>query len=283
MSLRPLDLLNRATSTAGLTITPDIAYGPAKRDKMDIYRPTGAGNLPVLVFFYGGSWQWGHRADYKFVAARLARQGFVVAVPDYRLYPDIKFPEFLKDCAAAVAFLLNEAETFGGNAAELFLAGHSAGAYNAVMLGLNPVFLGDAGASPAQLAGIIGLSGPYDFLPLRDPDIIDIFSTPSDQRLTQPITFARESAPPIFLAHGGADTTVLPRNTTALAARLRQRGSVVETKIYPKLGHVGMILATTPALSWRAPVLRDMFAFIQSCRTGDIAPARSEISAPMLG
>jgi acetyl esterase/lipase len=280
---RPVDLLNRATSAAGLVVTPDVAYGPAPRDRMDIYRPTGAANLPVVVFFYGGSWQWGHRAEYKFVAARLARQGFVVAVPDYRLYPEIKFPEFLKDCAAAVAFLLSEAEAFGGHSNELFLAGHSAGAYNAVMLGLNPDFLTDAGASPARLAGIVGLSGPYDFLPLRDPDIIDIFSPPADQRLTQPITFARESAPPIFLAHGGADTTVLPRNTTALAARLRQHGSVVETKIYPELGHIGMILAITPALAWRAPVLRDMVAFIQACRSGDIAPERSEISAPMLG
>jgi acetyl esterase/lipase len=280
---RPIDLLNRATAMSGIVVTPDVPYGPAGRDKMDVYRPAGVTNLPVLVFFYGGSWQWGHRSDYKFIAAVLARQGFVVAVPDYRLYPDVKFPEFLKDCAASVALMLKTAHEYGGNNAELFLAGHSAGAYNAVMLGLNPIFLNDAGASPADISGVIGLSGPYDFLPLRDPDIIDIFSTPSDLRLTQPITFASEGAPPMFLAHGGTDTTVLPRNTTALAARLRQNGNPVEAKIYPGLGHIGIILAALPYLAWRAPVLKDALAFIKACRMREMGEARSEISVPMIG
>jgi acetyl esterase/lipase len=280
---RPIDLLNRTAKMSGLVVTADVPYGMAARDKMDIYRPAGGRDLPVLVFFYGGSWQWGHRSDYKFIASLFARQGFMVAVPDYRLYPDVKFPEFLVDCAAAVAFVLKNAGEYGGDGSKVFLAGHSAGAYNAVMLALNPSFLNDAGASPSRLAGVVGLSGPYDFLPLRDPDIIDIFSAPADQRQTQPITFAHENAPPLFLAHGGADTVVLPRNMTALAAKLRRCGSTVETKIYPKLGHIGIILSLLPYLSWRAPVLKDTFAFIDSCRNGEIAAARSEISAPMIG
>jgi acetyl esterase/lipase len=119
----------------------------------------------------------------------------------------VKFPAFLEDCAGATAFVLNNAERYGGNPAELFLAGHSAGAYNAVMLALNGDLLGNKGVKSSQLAGVIGLSGPYDFLPLRDPDIKDIFSPPADPKITQPITYAREHAPPLFLAHGGADTT----------------------------------------------------------------------------
>jgi acetyl esterase/lipase len=280
---RPVDLVNKSVGLSGLTVTSGIAYDATERGKMDIYRPAGARALPVIVFFYGGSWQWGHRRDYSFIAALLAKQGFVVAVPDYRLYPEVKFPAFLHDCAAATAFVLKHAPEYGGNSGELFLLGHSAGAYNAVMIALNPVFLGDQGVATDQLAGIVGLSGPYDFLPLRDPDIKDIFSNPADLRLTQPVTFAREHAPPLFLAHGGADTTVLPRNTTALAARLRQRGSVVETKIYPKLGHIGIILAVLPYLSWRAPVFTDALAFIAACRAGEHAGARSEVGAPMIG
>jgi acetyl esterase/lipase len=280
---RPIDLLNKMVSCAGLALTLNVAYGPAPRDRIDFYGPRDTSGLPVIVFFYGGSWQWGHRRDYRFIAALLAKQGFLVAVPDYRLYPEVKFPEFLQDCAAAVAYIADHAGQFGGNPAEMFLAGHSAGAYNAVMLALNGAILGEKGVNTSQLAGVIGLSGPYDFLPLRDADIKDIFSPPADPKVTQPIHFARENAPPLFLAHGGADTTVLPRNMTALAARLRRHGSVVETKIYPKLGHVGMLLAALPVLAWRAPVLSDALTFIAACRAGEYQAARSEMGAAMLG
>jgi acetyl esterase/lipase len=276
---RPVELVNKSVGTAGLSITRDVAYGPGDREVMDVYRPHGAAGLPVIVFFYGGSWQWGHRADYQFVAALLAKRGFVVAVPDYRLYPEVRFPDFLSDCAAAVMHVMDHASAYGGNTAEVFLAGHSAGAYNAVSLALNGAYLQSRGGSPDMLAGVIGLAGPYDFLPLRDKVIKDIFSPPSDIRLTQPITFARDGAPPLFLAHGGADVTVLPRNTTALAARLRQAGSVVDTRIYPKLGHIGILLSALPYFSWRAPVLKDALAFITACRGGEHCGTRTEVSA----
>ena len=268
---RPIDLLNCSISLSGLEATPDVSYGAAPRDKIDFYRPKEGRNLPVIVFFYGGSWQWGHRRDYRFMAALLARLGFLVAVPDYRLYPDVKFPDFLQDCAAATAFVINRAADYAGNPREIFLIGHSAGAYNAVMLALNQDYLASQGCGTNRLSGVAGLSGPYDFLPIRAPDIKAIFSSAPDISLTQPVTFARDSAPPLFLAHGGADTTVLPRNTTKLAARLRAQGGIVETKIYPKLGHTGILLSALPYLSWRAPLLRDMMSFIAACRVGDLA------------
>jgi acetyl esterase/lipase len=280
---RPVDLLNKTVSLAGLEVTRDITYGPAARDRIDIYRPRRAVKLPVIVFFYGGSWQFGHRNEYSFAAGLLAKAGFIVAVPDYRLYPQVKFPEFLEDCAAAAAFIIKNIADYGGDPGQIFLMGHSAGAYNAVMLALAPQFLNAHGSSPAELAGAIGLSGPYDFLPLRDPVIKDIFSPPADIKTTQPITYAHEAAPPLLLLHGGDDITVLPRNTTALGAKLRQMGGVVETKIYPKLGHIGMILAILPYLSWRAPVLKDVLGFIAACRGCEFSPGGSEITTSVIG
>lgn len=275
---RPLDVINRSVGLGGVSVTRDLAYGPEPRHRLDIYRPKRTtGPAPVIVFFYGGSWQGGARSDYAFAGALLARRGFVVAVPDYRIFPAVKFPAFLEDCAAAVAFVASHAAAHGGNPGELFLMGHSAGAYNAVMLALAPVFLREAGMATSGIAGVVGLSGPYDFLPLRDPVIKAIFSTPSDIRHTQPITFARGDAPPIFLATGSADITVLPRNTTALGARLRAAGAVVETRIYPALGHIGMILAILPWFAWRAPVLKDVLAFCTACRTGEFAVVGSEM------
>ncbi|OYV39216.1 MAG: hypothetical protein B7Z81_03605, partial [Acidocella sp. 20-61-6] len=268
---RPIDLINKSVRLAGLQVTRNTQYGAHPRQAMDIYAPIAAKGCPVLVFFYGGSWQGGHRADYAFIARLLAARGCVVAVPDYRVHPEARYPTFLEDCAASVEFLRIHAEAFGGDADAVFLMGHSAGAYNAVMVALAP--------EAPDLAGVIGLAGPYDFLPLKDPVLKTIFAEPSDIRDTQPIAHAHGDAPPMFLATGGADRTVLPRNTTALAARLRQLGAPVETKIYPKLGHIGILLALLPYLSWRAPVLQDVVDFMASCRAGEFALPRSEFSS----
>ena len=280
---RSVDLLNRTISRAGLRVTSGIAYGPEGRHLLDVYRPAKSrAALPVIVFFYGGSWQTGERADYRFAAASLARRGYVVVVPDYRLYP-AKYPAFLQDGAAAIAWVVKHVGEHGGDAEHIFLLGHSAGAYNAVMLALVPAFLQEQGVAPARLAGVIGLSGPYDFLPLRDPVLREIFSAPEEIRHTQPITQAHGAAPPMFLLTGGADKRVLPRNTALLAARLRALGGVVETKVYPKLGHIGIILAMAPYFRWLAPVLHDVTAFCEACRAGDLSADRSGISFNMVG
>jgi acetyl esterase/lipase len=281
---RPIELINKSVGLAGVSVKRGLAYGSHPRQRLDVYGPKRlAENLPVIVFFYGGSWQGGERADYAFIASLLVRQGFIVVVPDYRLYPEVKFPDFVEDSAAAVAWAFNNIAAAGGDTESIFLLGHSAGAYNAVLLGLAGIFLQESGASAGRLAGVIGLAGPYDFLPLKDPALKIIFSTPVDIRHTQPITFARGDAPPMFLATGGADTVVMPRNTAALAARLRELGGTVETRIYPGIGHIGLILATLPYLGWRAPVLKDLLAFCEACRAGEFSAHRSEIPSRMVG
>jgi acetyl esterase/lipase len=290
---RPVDFVNRMTNTAGLRVFRNIPFGRHARQKLDIYCPAKASpliaesgfpveRLPVIVFFYGGSWQWGARRDYKFVAARLAKRGFVVVVPDYRLYPEVKFPAFLEDGAAAVSWAFRNILAYGGDAGALFLMGHSAGAYNAMMLALDTSYLDRERADAARIAGVIGLAGPYDFLPFHDPDIAQIFSGPADEKITQPITYVHEGAPPALLLHGGRDKTVLPRNTAMLAARLREAGNAVETRIYPKLGHIGIVAACLPFLGWRASMMKDVLHFIAACRHGEFADLHSDISAPML-
>lgn len=272
---RPLDLLNRCAGLSGMNISRDLAYGPNPRQVMDIYAPACARrDLPVIVFFYGGSWQSGCRADYVFVAALLVAKGFVVAVPDYRVYPETRYPGFIEDCLAASHFVAANITEFGGSPEALFLLGHSAGAYNAVMVAL--------GADAPALAGVVGLAGPYDFLPIKDPVLMSVFSGPADPRETQPIMRAHGTAPPMFLATGAGDSVVLPRNTAALAARLRRAGAVVETRIYPKLGHAGILLGLVPFLSWRGAVMRDVTAFCAACLGDEFASPRSDIFTPVV-
>ncbi len=266
----PVQLLNATVPTGGLRISHAIAYGPEPRQNLDIYRPIAAsGPLPVVVFFYGGSWQSGSRGDYLFAAAALARRGLVVVVPDYRLSPQVGYPVFLQDCARAVVWAQHNASNYGGDPAKLFLMGHSAGAYNALMLALDPQLLRQAGGSNLAIAGTIGLAGPYDFLPLTAPDIQRVFAPAApDLAETQPITYAGEPHKPILLLAGSADHTVSPRNTTRLAAALAADhgpdDGAVESRIYPGIGHIGLILTATPLFSGRAPMLKDVMGFIQA-------------------
>ena len=254
----PARILNATIARGGLTITHDVAYGPDPRQKLDIYRPEGDGKLPVVMFFYGGSWKMGSKAMYPFVAATLARQGNVVVVPDYRLYPQVRYPVFLEDCARATAWAAAHFRQIGGAGRRLFLMGHSAGAYNAAMLALNPAYLAAAGLPRERVAGLIGLAGPYDFHPSTDPDVHQVFA-PSPDAPTQPTTYADSQAPPALLLAGGADETVKPRNTRALADRLGGRAMV---RVYPGVGHIGLIIAIAPVFQGKAPVLADIEAFI---------------------
>jgi acetyl esterase/lipase len=268
----PVDLLNATIPTGGITVTRDIAYGPGPRQMLDIYRPDAPGPLPVVVFIYGGSWRDGEKGNYKFVAAALARHGVVTVVPDYRLYPQVKYPGFVQDGAAAVAWTFGHVAAYGGDTNRLFVMGHSAGAYIAAMLALDPDWLAADGIDRDRLAGMIGLAGPYDFLPIEDPDIIPIFAVP-DQQATQPIAHVDGRNPPMFLAAGSDDTTVLPRNTTRLAAKIRAAGGPVTDKIYPGIGHVGIVIAMAPLFRGKAPVLDDVLAFIRQPRDAPPPPA----------
>jgi len=262
-SCSPVKILN-ATASGDWHVTKNIAYAPGPRRGLDVYAPDGAKDAPVMVFFYGGSWQEGDKAMYRFVGAALAAHGVVTIIPDYRVYPQVRFPVFLQDCAQAVAWAKANAHNFGGDPNRLVLMGHSAGAYNVAMLALNPVYLNAVGMSPHDISGFIGLAGPYDFLPLQDPVIKTIFGDPAELARTQPINFVTPGAPPAYLAAGLRDKTVDPGNSMRLAAKLRASGDEVQERYYPKLNHVLIIGATSQLLEFLAPVLPDCLAFIHA-------------------
>ena len=241
-----------------------VTYGQEPRQKLDIYGPKDqAGQAPVVVFYYGGSWNSGRREDYAFVGHALAAQGFVTVIPDYRLVPEVTYPAFLEDCAAALAWVAQEIGARGGDPSRLFAAGHSAGAYNAVMLGVAQDLLKPHGLSPAALSGIAGLAGPYDFLPLRYRATKRAFAGAGDLEATQPVNRIGPGTPPLFLAAGADDGLVLPKNTASLAETARAKGVPVVEKRYPDIGHAGLLLALSRPLRDDAPVLEDMLGFFR--------------------
>lgn len=260
----PAALLNIFVSQQGYRIERDLAYGTDPRQKLDLYVPDAlTAPAPVLLFFYGGSWESGSKTYYKALGQAFASKGVIVAVADYRTYPQVRYPAFVEDGAHAFAFLHRQVKAFGGDPARIFVSGHSAGAYIAAMLAADPRYLRDARADPAWIRGVIGIAGPYDFLPLRDENLIAIFGG-ADRPETQPINHIRGKRPPMLLTHGADDTTVLPRNMFSMAARLRSFNSPVEVKSYPETGHIGIILSLAPGFRGRTTLRQDILDFVLS-------------------
>lgn len=258
------DLLNALVPRRGYTQTRGLAYGPDPRQQLDLYRPQGPGPFPVVVFLYGGGWDSGDRGDYLFVGQRLAAAGYLAVIPDYRLYPQVAFPAFLDDCALAVAWAGEHAAGYGGDPARMALMGHSAGAYNAMMLALDPRYLDAAGWSASRIGGVVGLAGPYDFRPFDTARLQGVFGTWPDADATQPVSFARAAAPPLLLATGTADDIVLPRNTQNLARAMEQEGGTVKVVAYDGMGHIGIVAALAEPIPGSDAVFTDILAFLAS-------------------
>jgi acetyl esterase/lipase len=255
----PASLLNVTVSRAGYTLESDIAYGPLPRQNLDLYLPqTPRPDGKSVIFFYGGSWDGGTKSDYLFVAQALAARGIAVVVPDYRLYPEVRFPTFLEDAALATRWA---ADRLGTD--KLFVAGHSAGGQIASMMAANTPYLARAGVDRMKLRGFIGIAGPYDFVPLTSPKLIEIFGG-ANNRDIQAITFAKPPLPPALLLHGEPDTTVFVRNSVNLAAAWRAAGAPVDLRLYPGVGHVDIVAAFSGFLQGRAPTRDDVLAWIEA-------------------
>ena len=253
----------------------DIPYAQGPRGGLDVCEPRAPHpGAPVVVFFYGGNWQGGDKALYRFVGAALAASGVVTVIPDYRVYPQVRFPGFLDDNARAVRWTKDHAADYGADPGKLFLMGHSAGAYGAAMLALERRWLGAVGLDPRRdVRGVIGLSGPYDFLPLKSETLKIIFGPPERLPDTQPINHVDGRGPPFLLMAGETDKTVLPRNSLRLAARIKAEGGRSEAVIFPKTGHARTVTDMLPLIGGAPSVRARILQFIAARLAG--APARA--------
>ncbi len=254
-----LGVLEALTPTGGYVASRDIAYGSDPRQTLDVYAPEGAADAPVAIFWYGGSWAYGSKAQYRFVAEALVRRGFVVVLPDYRLTPAIRFPAFVDDAAAAVDWTLANIGRFGGQDARVLLIGHSAGAYNATMAVL-------ARKVPLpRIAGVVAISGPADFDPKKGRALLAAFGHVEDNTTTQPLALARARGtgdlPPFLLLHGETDVVVAPRQSVALAAAIRDGGGQARDILYPSTGHADIMLGLTTNFAGSLRLLDEIVAF----------------------
>jgi acetyl esterase/lipase len=251
---------------AGTTVVAqDVAYGPDAQQQLDVYAPANsAGGLPIVLFVHGGSWKDGDKNGYAFVGRSFAAKGYLTLVMNYRLMPEHRYPAFIEDVAAALAWAGREGKKYGGDASRIFAVGHSAGAYNLTMAVLSRSYLDAAGFDASTLRGAATMAGPFDFLPLDTKVTIATFGQEPDLAATQPVNYARRDAPPFLLLTGTEDTTVYPKNSRALYKRLHDIGGRVEFKEYSGLSHVGVLLALAkPFRRDDRPVLSDIVAFFR--------------------
>lgn len=260
-----LDILDRAWPGGNKAelLAADVAFDPASGQKLNVWGAKGeAGKKPVLVFFYGGGWANGERSEYGFAARAYANRGFIVVLPDYRKVPHVLFPVFNQDAAEAVRWVHDNIARYGGDPERIVLAGHSAGAYIAMMLTLDQSYLRAAGVNPHIIRAVAGLSGPYDFYPYDSRRSINAMNAWPRPMETQPIAFARKDAPPVMIVTGTADDTVKPRNAILLSRRLHELGAPVEFRAYNDLNHEDVVMSLSKPFRNKAPVLQDSADFL---------------------
>ena len=266
-----LDVLNATVPSDTYRQFANLPYGDQPRQKLDVYMPGQSladkaltrGGTPLVVFFYGGSWSSGDRADYRFVGEALAAQGIAVVVADYRLSPEVRYPVFLQDSAMATRWAFDNAQKYGADPTRIFVMGHSAGAYNAAMMALDKRWLGGAGLSPSRLAGWIGLAGPYDFLPIGDRRTQVAFEWPGTPPDSQALFHASSASPPALLLAPTNDSLVnTQRSTVGMAQRLKSSGVPVESELYDTVSHVTIVATMASVLRSRAPVLERVTGFV---------------------
>ncbi len=258
-----VDIANLPAKLSNTERVTQVTYGDQANQSLDIYIPEKAAadnQRPVLVFFYGGRWTDGNKEMYQFVGETFAQQGYVVVIPDYRKYPEVKFPTFVEDGAQAVAWTFNNIQSYFGNTDKLFLMGHSAGAHIAGLVTAAPEYLNAHQLEPDIIDAFAGLAGPYDFVPEED-DLIDMFG-PEEQFPEITVThYIQGDEPPMLLLWGEDDELVGRRNMDLLSQEIKAKGGKVETKTYPDTGHVDMVSSLVWFLPTKAPIVQDVSEF----------------------
>ncbi|MBY0355427.1 MAG: alpha/beta hydrolase [Rickettsiales bacterium] len=272
-------IANAPTYFTALVKVSSLSYSSASGQKLDIYyqKPVDASALqpirPVVIFFYGGSWSYGKKEQYRFVAARLVKEGYVVVIPDYVKYPQAKFPDFMQDAARATVWVKQNILKYGGDPQQINIVGHSAGAFIGALLLADDSYLTTAGGSPDMVCAFAGLAGPYDFTPESD-DLKAIFGPPERYDLMHVPPFIDGTEPPMLLLHGEEDDTVGSFNQAHLAEAITQKHGVVKTILYPKTDHYSIISTFVAWDNGSTPIVKDMVSFFQShaCQRTESAP-----------
>lgn len=217
-----------------------------ERCVLDVYVPKNVKGFPTVIWFHGGGLTGGQKE----IPEALKNKGIAVIGVNYRLSPKVNAPKYIEDAAAATAWVFNNIKNYGGDESKIFISGHSAGGYLAIMVGLNKMYLKKYGIDADQLAGIVPFSGQMisHFTARKEKGIDELDARIDDMA---PLHFIRADAPPLLLITGDREKELLGRyEENAYMARMMKLKGHKETTLYELQGfdHVGMAQPAFPLL-----------------------------------
>lgn len=266
--------LSAVSANAGLediSRVANLTYGPLERQKLDVYQPKNAKTpRPVIVFTYGGGFKSGSKDEYGFVAEAFSSLGYVTVIFDYRLYPQATWPAYLEDGAQAIAWVSKEIGKYGGDPNRILIAGHSAGAYIAAMLAVNPEYLRAANVPDGTIKAALTFSGAYEFWNANrkahggfiGADIQEVMGPAETAPQTQPINYVEKNAPPFVIVHGTDDGLLEPAQAKAMKKKLEAAKVPVIYLEYP-MAHATTILAMAKPLRGLGSTFVDVRAALE--------------------
>jgi acetyl esterase/lipase len=231
----------------------DVPYGPAPQQCLDLYLPERPAHDAFILLVHGGGWSVGDKEQYAIVGERLAHEGWVVAITNYRLSPAVQHPTHVEDVARAVAWCHAHAAHYGADPERLCILGHSSGAHLAALVALDPAYLAAHGLPTSTIRRVMGLAGvAYDLdesyaVGMAAPFFGPVFGEDSTRwHQAAPVRYVTPSAPPFLLVHGLSDTEAPPSSTEAMAEALRAVGVEARLALLPGEGHISVVFAAAP-------------------------------------
>lgn len=231
-----------------VTVTRDIAYyegkdADANKNKLDLYLPKDQKDFPVLLFVHGGAWKNGDRKFYSKLGSMFARNGVGAVVISYRLSPKVKHPAHIQDVARAFAWTYRNIAHYGGRPDQIFICGHSAGAHLVALLATNGSYLKEEHLSPANIKGVIPISGVFQITPGR---LADVFGTDAEVcRQASPIQNLSGKQPPFLLIYADKDYKLFDQYAQAMERALKKQGSEASSVMVKDRTHITIIINAT--------------------------------------
>lgn len=214
----------------------DVRFGPTIDEYVDVF-PCGTRHAPVHMFIHGGYWYRFSPKEFSFVASRLVESGITVVLNNYSLCPRVTIDEIVRQCRAAVKWVVDHIDAFDGDPGNVTVSGHSAGGHLAAMVA-NTDWEGRYGVPPDFLRGICGISGLYDLRPFPFTALQPNLQLTCDQiQRTSPLFHVRKSLPPTRLFVGERESAEFHRQSEEFARELRRHDNQAEKHAVTSANH----------------------------------------------
>jgi acetyl esterase/lipase len=239
----------------------DLSYGEDPRQKLDLYLPQNEAASPVFIFIHGGGFVEGDREHYGYVARPLAAQGIVTVVMSYRLSPTQHYPEQVYDVQAVLGWVYRNIEEYGGDASQIYIGGHSAGAILSAFVSVNNTWLSSMSLPGDLIKGYVPISGPYDLR--KTGDFVDNYFSDDTKRVeASPVLNIRNVLPKAVVAVGALEKPYLESSQEFVQA-LNSEGGDAKLLVLEGMTHDATALS---AADEDGPLVRALIELIESNR-----------------